>query len=424
MREVIVEADGGSRGNPGPAGYGAVVFDADRVGVLAERKEALGVATNNVAEYRGLIAGLEAAAELGAQVVSVRMDSKLVVEQMSGRWKIKHPALIPLADRARRLAAGFERVTYRWIPRAENSHADRLANEAMDDAGLVAEIHATEESQQPAARGGDVSGPGGADNAAGRPAAGPPERRADQAREPTAGQPEQRTGSPVSADARSAAARLSGATASPGWTGATGRPTRFLLLRHGQTELSIQRRYSGRGNPPLTAVGREQAARAAKMLAARGDIAAVVSSPLGRARETAEAAGAALGLEVRVVEGLTETDFGEWEGLTFAEAAERDPELHARWLGDPSLPAPGGESFDEVRERIEAARGDLVARYPGANIVVVSHVTPIKTLLQLALGVGPSLLYRLHLDLASLSLAEFYPDGGASVRAVNDTSFL
>ncbi|WP_442790769.1 bifunctional RNase H/acid phosphatase [Nocardia sp. NBC_01329] len=386
MREVVVEADGGSRGNPGPAGYGAVVFDADRVGVLAERREALGVTTNNVAEYRGLIAGLEAAAELGARVVSVRMDSKLVVEQMSGRWKIKHPALIPLADRARRLAADFDRVSYRWIPRAENSHADRLANEAMDDGKLVEEIHAAEPAPAPA-----------------RPA--PAAEVADTA-----------------ADSRSASARLSGP--GPGWTGAVGRPTRLLLLRHGQTELSVQRRYSGRGNPPLTAVGREQAAGAAKMLAAKGDISAIVTSPLGRARETAEAAGAALGIEVRVVEGLTETDFGEWEGLTFGEAADRDPDLHARWLGDPSLPAPGGESFDEVRERVEAVRRDLVTRYSGANIVVVSHVTPIKTLLQLALGVGPSLLYRLHLDLASLSLAEFYPDGGSSVRLVNDTSYL
>jgi probable phosphoglycerate mutase len=210
----------------------------------------------------------------------------------------------------------------------------------------------------------------------------------------------------------------------PGWTGATGRPTRFLLLRHGQTELSVQRRYSGRGNPPLTELGREQAARVAKMLAAKGNVAAVVTSPLGRARETAEAAAAALGVPVHVIDGLIETDFGDWEGLTFQEAAQRDPQLHAGWLGDPSVPAPGGESFDQVRERVEAARRDLVALYPGANLVVVSHVTPIKTLLQLALGVGPSLLYRLHLDLASLSIAEFYPDGGSSVRLVNDTSYL
>lgn len=445
VREVIVEADGGSRGNPGPAGYGAVVFDAERGTVLAERKESLGVTTNNVAEYRGLIAGLEAAAELGARVVAVRMDSKLVVEQMSGRWKVKHASMIPLAERARRLAAGFDQVSYRWIPRAENSYADRLANEAMDDGGLIDAVHeavaATSTGRErpvagsgadaaavsaggeaPASAGGDVPGSrGGSLSESGSgaaPASVGGESPGSRSGETSGAGAE---GADPVADSHSATARLSGG---PGWTGAIGRPTRFLLLRHGQTELSIQRRYSGRGNPPLTAVGREQAARAAKMLAARGDIGAVVTSPLGRARETAEAAAAALGTEVRVIEGLTETDFGAWEGLTFREAAERDPDLHARWLGDPSLPAPGGESFDAVRERVESVRRDLVARYPGENVVVVSHVTPIKTLLQLALGVGPSLLYRLHLDLASLSLAEFYPDGGSSVRLVNDTSYL
>lgn len=133
LSQVIVEADGGSRGNPGPAYYGAVVFDASR-SVLAERKESIGIATNNVAEYRGLIAGLTAAGELGASTVDVRMDSKLVVEQMSGRWKVKHPDMIPLQRRAAELATQFSRVTYTWIPRGENSHADRLANEAMDAA--------------------------------------------------------------------------------------------------------------------------------------------------------------------------------------------------------------------------------------------------------------------------------------------------
>jgi ribonuclease H / adenosylcobalamin/alpha-ribazole phosphatase len=383
---VIIEADGGSRGNPGPAGYGAVVWDADHVRVLAERKEFLGVVTNNVAEYRGLIAGLEAATELGAREVDVRMDSKLVVEQMSGRWKIKHAAMVPLAERARRLIAGFDRVEFAWIPRAQNAHADRLANEAMDDGSVVAEVREAESTPAAAAQRPPAEIPRPADTGAAQ------------------AKPEQ----PVS----------------PGWTGAQGRPTRLLLLRHGQTELSVQRRYSGRGNPPLNALGREQAARAAKYLAAKGDIAAVVSSPLGRARETADAVAQALDAPVRVLDRLIETDFGEWEGLTFTEAAQRDPELHARWLADPSIPAPGGESFGAVRERIEAARADLIGLYPGRNVVVVSHVTPIKTLLQLALAVGPSLLYRLHLDVASLSIAEFYPDGGSSVRLVNDTSYL
>ncbi|WP_372494112.1 MULTISPECIES: bifunctional RNase H/acid phosphatase [Nocardia] len=421
---VIVEADGGSRGNPGPAGYGAVVWDADHAQVLAERKQALGIATNNVAEYRGLIAGLEAAAELGAREVEVRMDSKLVVEQMSGRWKVKHEAMIPLADRARRLVAGFDRVRFQWVPRAENSHADRLANEAMDDAKLIDGVreadsgadasgwdrtvstgHSTEAGSVAAqghAIGGDIA-PAGTASGAERPLSDWTAETAAQATDP---------------------AEIATATSSPGWTGARGRPTRLLLLRHGQTELSVQRRYSGRGNPPLTALGRDQAARAAKYLAAKGDIAAVVTSPLDRARETAEAAAQALAAPVRVLNGLIETDFGDWEGLTFLEAAQRDPDLHARWLGDPSLPAPNGESFDQVRERVEGVRRDLVGLYPGQNIVVVSHVTPIKTLLQLALGVGPSLLYRLHLDLASLSIAEFYPDGGSSVRLVNETSYL
>ncbi|MBF6340123.1 bifunctional RNase H/acid phosphatase [Nocardia abscessus] len=393
--EVIVEADGGSRGNPGPAGYGAVVYDADHVRVLAERREFLGIATNNVAEYRGMIAGLEAAAELGAESVVVRMDSKLVVEQMSGRWKIKHAALIPLADRARRIAAGFARVTYTWIPRAENSAADRLANEAMDE--------------------GTGTGDGRASVA---------DARSTEAADPALEATEHDRPSWIDEVRDANAVQSKPAEYSPGWTGATGRPTRLLLLRHGQTELSVQRRYSGRGNPPLTPLGREQAARAAKMLAAKGGITAVVSSPLGRARETADAAAAALGVPVEVHDGLIETDFGVWEGLTFAEAAQRDPELHARWIGDPAVAAPGGESFEEVTQRVDAARRDLLERYPGANLVVVSHVTPIKTLLRLALDVGPALLYRLHLDLASLSIAEFYPDGGSSVRLVNDTSYL
>jgi len=128
---VIIEADGGSRGNPGPAAYGAVLKDADTGEVLAEDGTAIGVATNNVAEYSGLIAGLRLAEEFapGAQV-EARMDSKLVVEQMSGRWKIKHAGLQPLAKEAERLAPPG--TTYTWVPRELNTHADRLANEALD----------------------------------------------------------------------------------------------------------------------------------------------------------------------------------------------------------------------------------------------------------------------------------------------------
>jgi broad specificity phosphatase PhoE/ribonuclease HI len=354
--KVIVEADGGSRGNPGPAGYGAVVFAEDG-SLLAERAEGIGVATNNVAEYQGLIGGLSAARELGASEVAVRMDSKLVVEQMSGRWQIRNETLKPLAATARDIAAQFAEVTYTWIPRAQNTHADRLANEAMD-------------------------------TQAGKPAEQP---------------------APVDTPAR--------------WTGATGTPTRFLLLRHGQTELSGERRYSGRGDVPLTSVG-EQQAKAAGARLSHLEFAAVVSSPLGRARQTAAAVASASDLPVTVHDGLIETDFGDWERLTFLEAAERDPELHRRWLGDSSVAPPNGESFNAVHVRVRAARDELIERYAGETVVLVSHVTPIKSLLRIGLDAGPSLLFRLHLDLASLSVVEFYPDGNASVRLVNDTSHL
>lgn len=368
--KVVIEADGGSRGNPGPAGYGAVVHTEDRATVLAESKQAIGRATNNVAEYRGLIAGLEDAMRLGASEADVFMDSKLVVEQMSGRWKVKHPDLIELHAQARKLAARFDRIGYTWIPREQNKHADRLANEAMDAA---AEISA--EGAQP-----DVV----------------------PATKAAASQP----------------------ASPPGWTGARGAPTRLLLLRHGQTALSVQRRYSGRGNPGLTDLGRQQARAAARYLAERGGIAAVISSPLHRAYETATAAATALGLDVTVDDDLIETDFGGWEGLTFAEAAERDPELHTRWLRDTSTEPPGGESFDAALERVCQARERIIATYPGATVLVVSHVTPIKMLLRLALDAGPGILYRLHLDLASLSIAEFYSDGASSVRLVNQTGYL
>jgi probable phosphoglycerate mutase len=134
-RRLLVEADGGSRGNPGAAGYGAVVRDATTGELLAEVSESIGRATNNVAEYSGLLAGLRAAGRLapGAEA-EVRMDSKLVVEQMSGRWRIKHPDLRALAAEAQQAARALGRVTYTWVPRERNTHADRLANQAMDSA--------------------------------------------------------------------------------------------------------------------------------------------------------------------------------------------------------------------------------------------------------------------------------------------------
>ena len=212
------------------------------------------------------------------------------------------------------------------------------------------------------------------------------------------------------------------APASASWTGQAGAPTRLLLLRHGQTPLSVERRYSGHGDPELTSLGRAQAVGAAARLGGMPGVAAVLTSPLRRARQTAQAVAEATGAPLLVRDALIETDFGAWEGLTFAEAKARDPQQHAAWLGAEDVAPPGGESFADVGRRVAAERAAILAEFPGATVVVVSHVTPIKMLLRDALQAGPGVLYRLHLDLAALSVVDFYPDGGASVRLVNDTS--
>ncbi|MFI9026209.1 bifunctional RNase H/acid phosphatase [Streptomyces sp. NPDC053560] len=413
-RTFIVEADGGSRGNPGPAGYGAVVIDPETGETLAEVAEFLGTATNNVAEYKGLVAGLRAAHALDPEAeIRVRMDSKLVVEQMSGRWQIKHPDMQPLAATAKAVFPP-DRVTYEWIPRKENKHADRLANEAMD-AGAAGRQWEPGMSKAALASGS-------------RPAAGA--TAADTA--VADAEIDDATGAAPAASGATAEPRDAGtATATPpsGWAvpADLGAPTTFVLLRHGETPLTPEKRFSGSGgsDPELSAAGRLQAREAAAALAVRGTVQAIVSSPLRRCRETAETIAARLGLDVRVEDGLRETDFGAWEGLTFSEVRERHPaDLNAWLASDKAEPTGGGESFAAVARRVELTRDKLRARYAGKTVLLVTHVTPVKTLVRLALGAPPESLFRMELSAASLSAIAYYADGNASLRLLNDTSHL
>ncbi|MFD3543080.1 bifunctional RNase H/acid phosphatase [Streptomyces sp. NPDC058662] len=458
MPRFVVEADGGSRGNPGPAGYGAVVLDPATGETLAERAEFIGVATNNVAEYKGLIAGLRAARELAPDAaVLVRMDSKLVVEQMSGRWKIKHPDMKPLAAEAAKILPR-EQVTYEWIPRERNKHADRLANEAMDAGRRGRQWEPSDSSAVFAAPSGPVgdaaagaaavraalaaSGRGvrapeplltetpdalfpeadalfpAADALAPASAPRPPAAVVAPAVAPAAG-----TGTGATAEA----AATTGGAGGQGWGPDMGEPATFMLLRHGETALTPQKRFSGSGgsDPELSPAGLRQAAAAAEALAARGDVRAVVSSPLRRCRETARAVADRLGLPVTVDEGLREVDFGAWEGLTFAEVRERFPDDLQAWLDSPeAAPTGGGESFATATRRIAAARDRLAAAHAGRTVLLVTHVTPVKILVRLALGAPPEALFRMELSAASLSAVAYYADGNASVRLLNDTSHL
>lgn len=392
---MIIEADGGSRGNPGPAGYGAVVRDTDG-SVLAERAGFLGSTTNNVAEYEGLLAGLRAAIEFGATRVEARLDSKLVVEQMSGRWRIKHPALRPLAATARELLGELAcPVTFTWIPRARNAHADKLANEAMDTrAGVHRDLvpprpttpSAPTNASKPARESGDSDGELSLFDV------------------------------PVEEAVTTRPIRS--------WTADTDTPTTLILVRHGQTAMSVDRRYSGVGDPRLTPLGHDQAKALAARLSTLEEVTAVITSPLARARSTAEPIADAHHHTPIVHPGLIETDFGAWEGLTFSEADERDPRLHRAWLSDPAVAPPDGESFERVWSRVTAAVTELINTHRGGTLILVSHVTPIKCAIRHALTTGPEFLYRTRLDLASVSVTEFYPDDNATLSLFNDTSHL
>jgi probable phosphoglycerate mutase len=166
-----------------------------------------------------------------------------------------------------------------------------------------------------------------------------------------------------------------------------------------------------------------QAAAAAKRLASAG-IDVIVASPLRRTMQTAGEVAAVTGLPVAAEDGFRETDFGDWEGLTFAEVRERWPSEMTAWLADPEVAPPGGESFAEVSERVTAALDRVLAGRTGQRILVVSHVTPIKTLVAAALLAPPAALYRMHLDVAALCEIDWYADGPAVLRSFNDTAHL
>ena len=392
-RRVVVEGDGGSRGNPGPAAYGAVLRDADTGEVIAERAEPIGVASNNVAEYRGLIAGLEMAREHAPDAeVEVRLDSKLVIEQMAGRWKIKHPDMRPLALEAQRLAPAG--VTWTWVPRAQNAHADRLLNEALDAA--------TGRSPR------DANSAANSASGAGRTASGSDTRdgdgEGDQADQADQADQEARTSNPM-----------------VGWNADLGDPTTLVLVRHGATSHSLEKRFSGTGGQdlPLDEAGVAQAHAVAEWVGRHGGVDALVTSPLRRCRETAAAIGEVVGLEPQVVDGLRETSFGDWDGHTFAEVREKWPAELEAWLSSTAVAPPGGESFDAVARRVRRARDQLIAEHPGRTLVAVSHVTPIKMLVRTALGAPLSAIYRMELSEGSVTKISWFPDGLASMRHFN-----
>jgi len=340
-------ADGGSRGNPGQAAYGAVVFEGSKV--LAEVSGKIGVATNNVAEYRGLIAGLEAAHEIDPQArIEVRLDSKLVVEQMSGKWKIRHPEMRELALEAKKIHP-HELLEFMWIPREENSHADRLVNEALD--GIIA-----------------------------------------TAKEPI--QLNYLTERLISNEV----------------------PTMIYLVRHGETPLTPHRKFSGDGalNPGLTAKGLMEAELVANEIANLApDV--LITSPLQRTMQTAEAISKATGLDPVV----------DPNGLSIEEVRKAYPAEYAQWLASTAYAPPEGESYESAQARAIQGLLSLVADYPGKKVCVTTHNGIIKTALAAAMKVDTSAIFNIDVSPCSISSISIWPsDSLMAIRSTNERGHL
>ena len=342
-RHFQITADGGSRGNPGAAAYGAVVTENGKI--LAELYATIGIASNNVAEYSGLIAGLEHAHALDPEAtIDVKMDSKLVVEQMSGRWQIKHPDMRELAKRARE-AHPLSLVTFSWIPRDQNSHADRLANKALD---------------------GEVQ-------------------------EQTYVQKNFLHSRLISKEV----------------------PTTIYLIRHGETPLTPESRFSGSGgsNPGLTEKGREQARAVGRELAARRPEVLLVS-PMQRTRDTAEEIGKFLEIAPAFDEDWIEASFGKWDGLTPDEVEEQFPEEFKAWVSDAWYPQGGGEPYAAVAERAGIALNKVAAEYPGQKVAIVTHNVVVKGAVCVALQTPIESIFHVDVAPCSITTIKIWPSDG------------
>jgi len=392
-RDLIVEADGGSRGNPGPAAFGSLVRDALTGQVLIELGESVGIATNNVAEYGGAIAGLQAAAEIDADAcVEVRLDSKLVVEQMSGRWQIKHPNMRDLARAARGVMPAGQ-VTYTWVPREQNRAADALVNEVLDQFDGVTPVrvkrHYTSELDA-------------------------------LSREDLLGSVQELQAQDIAKEALGARPRVM-----IGWAD-LGTPVTTLMARHGASTYSLEKRFSGSGgvDVPLAPIGIKQAQALAHEVKIRGNVSHIVSSPILRTLQTSHIVAEVTGLDVTENADFAECSFGDWDGHTFAEVRERWPNELSEWLANMSVAPPGGESLAQCRDRVNRGRETVIAQFPAQTILIVSHVSPIKLMTGIATGAPLESAFRMELPPCSLTSLAWFPDGNSSMFSFAEASHL
>ena len=380
---LIIEADGGSRGNPGPSGSGAVIIDASTGEVICEIAVYGGVASNNVAEYKAVIAGLTEALRINSTAnITIKMDSKLVVEQMQGNWKIKHPDMQALGIEVQKLIAG-KTVVWSWIPREQNAKADALANEAMDSKEDTIRHFGVSVSQ---------------------------------------------SGSTLDFNPT-----LPSSIRAPG--GVTEPLTTLILVRHGRTPLTETHKISGGtgSDPSLSDLGRQDAQAVSNAISEFGRKSTfahipkptvVISSPMKRTLETAEFIANQLGLQVEIEESLREISFGDWDGLTNQEVMTQWKESYEAWRGSWEIAPPNGESLREFEARTISARNRILHQFSGQTVLVVAHVMPIRGFLALAVDGGPASYWSPQVAPCSITIVRQWGSEHSELVTANFTAHL
>lgn len=365
---IFVYADGASRGNPGPASYGVSIVDAAG-NAIAEFGEQLGIRTNNYAEYQGVISALRFLSSTEHRQITIRMDSKLVIEQLSGRWKVKSDDMRELVGEASRLLGPFD-ATLEWIPREQNSRADQMANEALD--------------------GGDF-------------------QNVPSLLELSGVQPR---------SIRAPRQRI--------------EPVTLVLVRHGHTAVTERDLIAGGdgSDPELSKLGLSDAEAAARVIPALLEYfklpaaSSIIHSPMTRTRQTAEIIAGKAPIPITQDERLREIGFGNWNGQEMTVIAAEKPELVGSWQGSMSVKPEGGESIDDLVERVRPLIQELCEQRSGETVVLVSHMMPVRTIAALSAKGAPSLYWGTNFSPGSVSILRFFGTDFAEQFVINSCQHL
>jgi len=365
---IYVYCDGASRGNPGPASYGVHIEDAAG-STIADFGEGLGSQTNNYAEYQGVIAALRYLTASEHRLLTIRLDSKLVVEQLSGRWKVKSPEIRELVFEASQLLGAFD-VTLEWIPREQNSIADANANRALDDGDFQ-----TEEGSLPLS------------------AVQPRSIRA----------PRQQI-----------------------------EPTIIVVIRHGSTSSTSANLISGGDgeDPELNETGLEEASRAAKAVSPLLElfnlppVTSIIYSPMRRTTQTADALLEVVGVDSVSDERLREIAFGDWDGRSMTDMELESTAEVAKWRSSISQKPPGGESIVELEERVKALITQVVPENQGKTVALVTHMMPSRAIAKLAQRSAESTYWNINFSPCGISIYRFFGTGLVETFAINSCAHL